>query len=1203
MKLQSLHIVGFKTFADRTTLEPGPGITAVVGPNGCGKSNIADALLWALGEQNPRLLRASEAKEIIFAGCKTRKPLGMAEVRLVLDNSDLSLPIQLAEVTVTRRIFRSGETQYLINNSPCRLKDVADLFMDTGAGRGAYAVVGQGEIDAILSARPEERRELFEEAAGIKKYRTRKREALRKLEAAEANLVRVRDILTELEQQREPLAQQAEAAKRYNALSRRLHTIELEVLLAEAARAESELQELREQRERYAAMIADIDARLATLERESERAGHDLAQAEQEQDAAAISRQSALTTLERLESRLHLTQERATHARATAERTQHQIAELNERAATIADELCRVTEQQQAAAALVTRQEEELEEARRAALRLTERANQAQADLEQVQLQWTRATQQQAEARVALEAATARLAEMETRVREMEELANELATQEASARDSVRALEASEQQCAAQHAALSARKHELAAAAQNHQRQVAQCRKDVEAAQMRLAEATTRLTVLREVHAAGEGLYQGVRAILKAQRENRLSGPFWAIVDILSVPSQYRTAIEVALGPAMQDLVCPSQEAARQAIEWLKQTRAGRATFLPLDFLTPQPPLNSDLFVAHQGAIGVASALVTFDARFQPAVDLLLGRTVVTRDLPTATQIAKSIRGWNRIVTLDGELITPGGAITGGSIADRGVHLVARKGEIDDLAQETRNLQEDVRAKVQTLTEMEQRRKAVDQELAACEEALTLCAVQRAEWASRHRAAEQECRNLGARLREAQGEAQKLRHACHVLREERRHLEESAAAMNQSPTEDDGTLVEQAKERYRAAVSAAEEARSRLGIIEVEHARMLERLKALTADADRLHATLRDTQTRIAAAERERQTALTDLEHATTAAEAIQAERAQAQALLAHHQEEWTSWRERRQSLLAENYERASAMKEARTRRSEASENLHATDLKIARTEARLAQTLDRLMEEYAISREEARNRCPSATSGAPDDIAKEITALRREIKAMGPVNTGALEEYERLSQRLSFLSEQRKDLEEARQSLAATIAEIDASSRTLFLDTLEAVSRQFDQLFQRLFHGGTARIRLTDSADPLEAGIEIEAQPPGKSRQPLSLLSGGERALTALALLFSFLAVRPSPFCILDEVDAPLDGANVEHFADLLRDFSASTQFLVITHNPATIACADRWYGVTMEEPGVSKVLHYRVPPMQSDLGNNESAHSSVTA
>ncbi|MGC8667791.1 MAG: chromosome segregation protein SMC [Chthonomonadales bacterium] len=1197
MKLQSLHIVGFKTFADRTIVEPGSGITAIVGPNGSGKSNIADALLWVLGEQNPRLLRACDAKDIIFAGCKTRKPLGMAEVRIVLDNSDMALPIQAAEVTVTRRIFRSGEAQYLINNSPCRLKDVTDLFLDTGAGRGAYSIVGQGEIDAVLSARPEERRELFEEAAGIKKYRTRKREALRRLEAAEANLVRIGDILVELEQQREPLAQQADAARRYNALTERLHTIELEVLLAEAGRAQAELATLRNRRERTGEAVADLDARLAILERESESAGHELAQAEHEQDAAALSRQSALTTLERLESRLHLTQERAGNAQAAAERMDRELAELKQRQATIQNELQSTLAELDAGAALSARYEQEYEAAQAEVRRLDELAFQAQSYLEEVRTQQARSARQQAEARAAAEAARARLEEMDRRIGELEDLLRAFGAEHRRADEAAAALAAREQELAAEHAALRLRREELAGAYAARQSALAEANKQLEATQRRLTEVSTRLSVLQETHAAGEGLYQGVRAVLKAQREGQVRGNFRPIVDVLSVPAEYRTAIEIALGPAMQDLVCSSGDEARQAIEWLKRTRSGRATFLPLDLLSPQQPLRQDHLQSFSGVVGIASSLVAFDAQFKPAVDLLLGRTIVARDLSSAIEAARSIRGWNRLVTLEGELITPGGAITGGSAADRGVHLVARKGEMDDLAHAIRNLEQEANSLAHASAQAHEHFLKAEADLKACEEALARCNVRRAELATELQGAQRERESLAARVLDVQREADRLRNTRRALSDELHSLAGRAASPD-AGSDEKAAPLEAAQEQHRALLSAAEDARRRLGRIEVERARTAEQYRALQANGERLRLALKDVENRIGVIERERQTAVQNLEQARIAAAAITSERSEAQTLLAQYQNQWTFWRDRRQALLAENYQRSASMKEARTRRTEIAEEMHATDLQIARVEARLAQILERLAEEYSISKEEALNRRVDA---APGQTAREIAALRREIKAMGQVNTGALEEYDRLSQRLTFLTEQRDDLEKARKSLTATISEIDANSRTLFLDTFQAVSQQFEALFRRLFRGGTARVTLTDAGDPLEAGIEIVAQPPGKALQPLSLLSGGERALTALALLFSFLAVRPSPFCILDEVDAALDGTNVEHFAQLLRDFSASIQFLVITHNPTTIACADRWYGVTMEEPGVSRVLHYRVPPFEASPPAEEPARSAA--
>lgn len=1190
MQLKKLQLLGFKTFADKTEIMIDTGLTAIVGPNGSGKSNIVDALLWVLGEQNPRLMRGNASTDVIFAGTDKRKPLGMAEVRLTIDNTDGALPIKFTEVTVTRRVYRSGESQYMLNGAPCRLKDIVELFLDTGVGKGAYAFVSQSEIDAVLSARAEDRRELFEEAAGIKKYRVKKREAMRKLESAEANLHRVRDILHELDAQREPMEKQAQTAKRFLLLQERLHEIEVGLLVAEVQKADYELYAGKTERDEDQANLLKFDAELARLERASAEVGEKLARTEGELDAAQITRQNALTRVERTQSQLALMTERSQASAKNEQQFVAELGELNERIERLTDSITLDRrEREEVDTEERARQEEwggqkatlaELEAAVQQAIR--------QADARQGER--TRRLQERAAHEAALKAARERLTELTARAERMERDALALA-------ETLKEAQTREEQAGLRQKELTLRRGELAGvrAQVEERQQAAQAqqvsgRTSLDTARRTQAEQSARLSTLTELQENHEGFYQGVRAVLNAEKRRQLQGHFRAVVDLLQVPEPYRVAIEVALAGSLQDIVTQTEAEAKAGIQWLKQNRAGRATFLPLPLLRS----GNKFEVYGRGDVQNAMDLVTYAPEYQPVAQMLLGRVLVVPDMEEAIAVSRRLgNGWSKIVTLEGELLTPGGALTGGSLQGKGAHLVGRKGEMDDLKAalpktkaEVERLTTQSEQVARALQELEtERRQIVQQEATAQAE---LAATE-----SARTAAERE----RIRLTREQGEREASREAVGI---QRRNLtgevEKLTTTLENDRVEEDSAdeLLATLTEQTRSLVARRDACRLRAIALEVEVSRLKEKREGLTRSLGADIATLKSVEQQIAQKRQQQEQAHHSGEDATVEVQRLTALRTETQQSLQTAEQEYALWRDRRQAMLTQNFETNNAIKEVVKRRGDVTRNLHETELRLARLEVQMTQATERLRDEYSISKEEALARPEDTTIDR--NTAMEVGRLRRELRGMGQVNTGAVGEYERLTERLEFLTTQRADLEKGRESLLATIAEIDDSTRGVFMETFEAVRTEFDRLFTQLFEGGTTKLILTNPDDILETGIDVIAQPPGKKPQHLSLLSGGERALTATALLFSFLAVKPSPFVLLDEVDAPLDGANVEKFTRLVEEFSQRSQFLLITHNPVTMEAAPTWYGVTMREPGISSILSYRVP-QQATASETEQA------
>lgn len=1189
MQLKKLQLLGFKTFADKTEIEIDSGMTAIVGPNGSGKSNIVDALLWVLGEQNPRLLRGSTAQDVIFSGTDKRKPLGMAEVKLTVDNSDRTLPIDFAEVTITRRVYRSAESQYLLNGSPCRLKDIVELFLDTGVGKGAYSFVSQSEIDAVLSARPEDRRELFEEAAGIKKYRVKKREAMRKLESAETNLHRIRDILYELEGQRDPMERQAQIARRYLLLQERLHEIEVGLLVAELQKSDYELFAGKQEREEDQDRLLKFDAELAQLERSSADAGERLAQTESEMDSAQLAHQNAITQVERTESRLALITERGNTAQRSQEQLVGELAEIETRIEQLGtaieihradldesegDERARREEWAAQKAALV-----ELEAAVRNALRQSE----------EYQGERMRLAQERAGREAALKASQERLIEARTR---MERAAQEAVTLDAAVHEA-QAREAQARQTrddkAADRARLAAEHDAVEQQLSSAQADQAATRTSLDGARRSLAEQSSRLNTLTELQESHEGFYQGVRAVLNAEKKGQIRGSFRAVVDLLTVPEPYRIAIEVALGGSLQDIVTETEAEAKAGIEWLKANRAGRATFLPIPLLRPgntlsTPPSHEPNRHGGRGGevFGVASDLVEFDSRHDVVARLLLGRVLVVSDMDTAIATSRRVTGWSKIVTLEGELLTPGGALTGGSLQGRGAHLVGRKGEMDDLKArlpqtktEVDRLTARIEANAQTLQELETERSELNRG-----EATAQAEVVAAE-SARAGAERERLRRMQEKADRDATQAALIEQIANLDSETGRLTAALESGRVENESADDALAA--LSEETRALAAKRDGCRARSIALEVDVSRLKEKRDGLARALAGDRASLASLEQQFYQKSAQQANAKTQNTDAVAETAVLHEQLAAAREHRTKVEAEFTKWRERRQALLTESFEINSATKEIVKQRSAVTQSLHDAELRLARLEVVISQTTERLQEEYGIPKEEALARPEDVT--IDKNTSMEVGRLRRELRGMGQVNTGAVEEYERLTERYEFLSAQRADLDKSRESLLATIAEIDDSTRGVFMETFEAVRKEFDGLFTRLFNGGSTKLILTNPDDLLETGIEVIAQPPGKKPQSLSLLSGGERALTATALLFAFLAVKPSPFVLLDEVDAPLDGANVEKYTQLVKEFSERSQFLLITHNPVTMESAPTWYGVTMREPGISSVLAYRVP------------------
>ncbi|BCW96717.1 MAG: chromosome segregation protein SMC [Fimbriimonadales bacterium] len=1163
LALTRIRLHGFKTFAQRTEIDLSASLTAVVGPNGCGKSNLVDALVWALGEANVRTLRAQTPTEVLFSGSAAHKPLGLAEVSLWFNNESRWLPLDADEVQITRRLYRSGEWECWINRTPARLRDLADLFAGTGLGRGGYSIVGQGDIDALLTAPPDERRRWLEEVAGVALYRARRKDALRDLESARMHLTRVEDVLRELERQREPMRQEAERALVYRELQRQLAQLEREYLQYEYRLLRQRLHDAQTERDALHEQIVQTELAIAEQETHADAYGREIAQLESAMDTLRTVLQSQLTAEERALGELNRLHEReralAELAQTLQEEAENLHAQQSERAASLESlqrERAQVDADAESLAPKVRHAEAETEQLRQQ-LRDTERAYQhalrQRAEREQARQQAERLQQDAAQARAQLDALHA----------EADALQNALT--EAQAHEA--ALHAQHDALDAEQGASEQTLQSLLRAAQRDQRTVETLRARVHALDASLQ--------------AGEGASPAVRALLQAVQRGELQGDYMPVGAAISVPEAYQAAIGAALGGAVNDILTPTEAQARAAVEWLKARRAGRLTFLPLDLVRPSEPPR-DAIPNDAGVLGIAAALVQYDPRFEPAVRHLLGRVLIVDTLETATRLVRQLRqsrqanAFARIAALDGSVVQLSGAITGGAHAGERSSLLTLKGELERARAELQHAEAQLQ---HTETALESHRAQ------HTERQQTLERVRQ-----QHREATQTRMRLENEMRQKRREIQ--HHESLLQRAQEQHA--ALEAVLNAPPEADLAVLEAEQERLQRALDeelrALAEGRAQLQQLQHRQRELHRQIEAETRAVEQMRLRQQSRAERLQSLQQEQAQILTQRA-------ALERELARIRAQIQHAQAELDAQRAQRQALLEQSFAVNDRIRALRATLSQLAERERALELHCARAEVRLTELQERWR---PLAPDEPLPDADDAPLPDKPPVARaELERMRRALAEMGEVNLAAADEYARLTERCNHLERQRGDLEQTCDQLLQQLREIDAHAREQFLNTFEAVRAAFQTRFQQLFEGGQAELILTDANDPLSAGVLIEAQPPGKRRQRLELLSGGERALTAIALLFAFSTVKPSPLMALDEVDAALDGRNVQRFADYLQQMAEQSQVLIVTHNPITTAVARQWLGVSMTG-GVSRVVPYTPP--EAVLGNGiDAARAAV--
>ncbi len=1175
MYLKSIEMHGFKSFANKIALDFHNGITGIVGPNGSGKSNVSDAVRWVLGEQSAKQLRGSNMQDVIFSGTENRKPLSYAYVAITMDNSDRMLDIDFHEVTVARRVYRSGESEYLLNGTPCRLKDVHELFYDTGIGKEGYSIIGQGQIEKILSGRPEEKRELFDEAAGIVKFKRRKATALKKLEGERENLVRIRDILSELERQVTPLERQSEKAKQYLAKREALKKKDASLFLLEAERMEAQLKETEEGSAIAQGQLLETAKLQEQIKRDYQSVESAIEAAEREIEAAREERNQSAVVKSRLEGQINVLNEQIKAAELSRERRKSRTEEIQAEKA----EKTLQKEAYEAEKAGLLEQLSEIavrrQNAERKLLELQEKIKSCNAGIESDKNELldllNRKAHLQADGqkyKTMAEQVNIRKAQVNQRLLQRKSDESDLDLQIEGQREKLDTARRAMQE-------LNSREETLLRLQKEEEDRLSEVMRRMEEDAAQYHRASSRLESLRNIAERYDGYGNSIRKVM--ERKEKEPGILGVVSDLIRVKKKYETAIETALGGSIQNIVTRDDATAKRMIAYLKQNRFGRATFLPLTSVKGKGGIRFPEALREEGVIGLAHTLVACDDAYNGVIGQLLGKVVVVDDIDHAAELARKYQYTLSIVTLEGESLRPGGSMTGGAFKNSS-NLLGRNREIEELKTQTEQKKQKLQAHAARKEELRASLDIRAGELETVAEALQRQRLlENTEELNLERSMQQK-EESGHAAQKLYAESGKLDRELMELKEKRARTLKELEDVTEREAElaERGRNVQEALDEQMHLESSFNQAFSEA---QMEEANVQQKSEFADANIARVAAELEkcdaqaleireedDAEKEEARRKREQieemKKTILSSDDAYGRLEAALKERVEEKERLAAKQKEFFGKREEIADRMADLDKEAFRL------------NSQKEKLEEMRT-----RQINYLWEEYELTPHGALEWKEETAQGAAE-LKRQIASLKEEIRALGDVNVNAIEEYKDVLQRYTFLKAQHDDLVEAEAVLVGIVEELDTGMRRQFLEKFAEIQREFDRAFQELFGGGRGELALVEEEDVLECGIRVIAQPPGKKLQNMILLSGGEKALTAISLLFAIQNLKPSPFCLLDEIEAALDDSNVGRFANYLHKLTKHTQFIVITHRRGTMASADRLYGITMQEKGISTLV-----------------------
>lgn len=1180
MYLKRLELQGFKSFADKTILEFMPGITTVIGPNGSGKSNISDAIRWVLGEQSIKSLRGAKSEDIIFAGTQNRKSLGFAEASLVFDNNDGKLPIEYAEVTVTRRIYRTGETGYFINKTPCRLKDILELFMDTGIGKDGYSIIGQGKIDEILSNKSEDRRHIFEEAAGIVKYRSRKEDSEKKLERAKLNLLRINDILAEIENNIEPLKIQSEKAKKFLSLREELKGIEVGLFLYN----------IDLYKERLEKITADEEIMNATYE--SEENSQKLKNEEKNNLKLEINNLieeiekmqnigfESTNQIEKINSNINVSEERINNIKENNIRYETEINELNEKINELKEEEKQKIAKKENLYNNKEKFEKELKEKEEELSKLTTKLSSKQLEIENKKRIIEENTDNKYEMQNEINTQDVKvdsiIKNVKSKTEELDLTISELdqsRLKKSEIEQNFLDIENKRNKIKNDLSEIENKKIEADNKIKTYELQINQLGQEI-----RIKES--RLKFLEETEKEKEGYTKSVKSLLKSAEVNEelKKGLHDVVANLINVKKEYEIAIEMALGASLQNVVTETEQDAKRLIEYLRNNNLGRVTFLPISAVNGKKLEKAHLNI--KGVIGIASDLVEYNNKYDGIFKNLLGRTVIVEDMEAGVAVAKKNSYSFRIVTLKGDIINSSGAMTGGSVQAKTVNILGRSREIEVLKEELKSLDIKIKNKeeekekyiesiedlLETIESLETNLQEIDIEYATQKQKVELIVENVDKLVSRMDKTKQEIENLNKQKTEI------IEHKKQLI-ENLENLEEEIQKLNLEVEEfvrvnkDDQTYIDNLNmdiTNLKISVSSFEE--SEMSIDEIT-----ERIKidiknntlSLESKKDQIEKNKQEEVSLKAKIDELQNDIVKIKENVKNSGSKIEE--------LKNNKNEKNTYLEKIEKEIEEQFTRLQDIKE----------QLVKIDIKKNKTSQDLEDVVNKLWEEYELTPNNADGFTKTTDQAKTQ---KEVNYLRTQIRDLGSINIDSIKEYQTLKERYDFMCEQRLDLENSMSKLKNVISEMINIMKTQFKDKFKLINKNFNEVFTELFGGGKAELILENEEDVLNCGIDIRVQPPGKKLQNMTLLSGGEKAFTAIAILFAILKINPAPFCVLDEIEAALDDVNVNRYAEYLKKFSQYTQFLVITHRKGTMEAADTVYGITMEENGISKLLSMKL-------------------
>lgn len=1178
MKLKKLELYGFKSFAQRTEIVFDEGITGIVGPNGSGKSNIGDAVRWVLGEQSAKTLRGASMSDVIFNGTQKRKPLSYCEVSLVFDNDDHALAMEAAEVMVTRRVYRNGESEYYLNRTACRLKDVVDLFRDTGIGKEGYSIIGQGRIDEILSRKSEDRRQVFEEAAGIVKFKARKEEADKKLQRTLENLERVDDILDELTKRLKPLEEQSRNARVYLELSTELKDLDLNLFLIRSDRARARLSELESELLTVQTILADTESALTDKTNRRDETQNRIDQLEEAITKARTELMECAEHVHESQKKLSALQSRRETRSENRQRIVREQEEAQERLAEIEKDHARIQADVEKQHSLIADAEQILRATQDAAEKAQAKEKEADAALETQKAAVIDQMNRLSDVRNDKTRLNTMQAQMETRLTEIEESSGALQEQEAALKEALDAVETQlqtetqhQQQCEENLAQARQASDEADTAYAN-------LRADVEKQSADMQAAASRHNVLTEMTRDMEGYNMAVRRAMTYAKQRGLTGVKGVLAQLMTVPQAYETAIDMALGAAQQNIVTDTEETAKELINYLRQNRLGRATFLPMSAIRGKTLYGNERNALKlPGCLGVASELVQCAPEYRGIVENLLGRTVIADNLDHGIPIMRAGNHAFRLVTLEGDVMHSGGSMTGGSAQSKVSNLLSRERELKELTAKLQTGRAELDKCRQELTQRQQTAQEKRQKVSDAVNALHQQEIAVAREQARRESVSADLNTHLQRMQETEQARVQLHQSLEDIRQQLETIEHqrTGAQGDQSAMEQKTIEMQNALVKARAEASAEND---RLMVRTLQ----LSDLRHGLSDLERDEAHAQQDQAQILREQERREQLLHEMDELDAIDEndmkREEAESARRQKEQLRQESAAQAIEQRRSQAQSDLRDILSDMENLHEAYNRDSEKLHKTELAKARIEGDQKNLQNRIWDTYKLTYAGAEEFRRTPFDEKESD--RRAAELQGQIRALGTVNVGAVEEYAETKARVDDLTTQQQDLKRAEMDLRELIERLLIQMRSTFVENFSKMQGYFAETFTRLFGGGHAELKLMDPDDPLNCGIEVNAQPPGKKLQLLSLLSGGERALTAIAILFAMLKLKPTPFCILDEIEAALDDANIGYYADYLKEYSKGTQFIVVTHRKGTMERCNSLFGVAMEEQGVSRMV-----------------------